>query len=476
MISPFGHNGAQKLRQSGSMSLETINPPMPASRRVIANGRIAGLTPASLVLAAMFILLIPLATASDGLADFRAGWMAGRAFAAGDFHLIYPQVQGLYTMRPPAEWVASLRAQGYGGVIYPFVYPPLWAWFAAQVTKVWSFGTISALAGLLNPAMVVAMLLMAQRFVAPNARQASYLLAGLIFLTATTIGFVGFRECQPQIFVAFLTLLAIERSESGHSGAAGCALALAASMKLFPALIALLFLARGQHRSAAVFAVAGAGLAAFSVAVAGWPLHREFLGVIGDVSATTFVTGATYSLESTVAQVFFRDALQMLPLTVTSPDLAENFRITALAEPKAFSLFFGLLQLAALALLALLFRRMSRDRTQGFPLLLWPFALTVMTLTGPLAWPYYYFAPMAFAPVVLNRMGTMPGLIALGGCGAILSPFTQGRFFAEGTAEGSKLFILQGTGTAVMVMFALLFFCLALRDRGRAGCSALLAP
>lgn len=458
------------------MSLETINPPMPASRRVISNGRIAGLTPVSLVLAAAFILFLALTASGGRLADFRAGWVAGQAFAAGDFHLIYPQAQGLYTMRPPTEWVATLRAEGYEGVIYPFVYPPLWAWFAAQVTKVSSFGTISALAGLLNPAMVVAMLLMAQKFVAPKARQAPYLLAGLVFLTLTMIGFVGFRECQPQIFVAFLTLLAIERSESGHPGVAGCALALAASIKLFPALIALLFLARGQYRSAAVFAVAGAGLAAFSVVVAGWPLHREFLGIIGDVSATTFVTGATYSLESTAAQVFFRDALQMLPLTVTSPDLAEKFRITALAEPRGFSLFFGLLQLAALAALALLFRRMSRDRTLGFPLLLWPFALMVMTLTGPLAWPYYYFAPIAFVPVVLNRMGTVPGLIVLGGAGAVLSPFTQGWFFAEGASEGSKLFILQGAGTAVMAMFALLFLCLALRDRGRAGCSALLAP
>ncbi|MDX1739050.1 MAG: glycosyltransferase 87 family protein, partial [Alphaproteobacteria bacterium] len=51
---------------------------------------------------------------------------------------------------------------------------------------------------------------------------------------------LALRENQPQILVSFLILLAIERERAGWNIAGGAALALAASIKLYPALFALL--------------------------------------------------------------------------------------------------------------------------------------------------------------------------------------------------------------------------------------------
>ncbi|MGL4281062.1 MAG: hypothetical protein ACRCS0_11890, partial [Albidovulum sp.] len=160
------------------MSFETISRAGTTSPEGIASVRVFGLTPVALALSLVFILVSVSIFAGAGLADLRAGWMAGEAFARGDSQLIYPPSQGIYTMRPPEEWLAALDAAGFEGAVYPFVYPPLWAWVAAQVTKVADFETVAVVVQLINATMIVAMLLLARRLAAPRVPQAIYLLAG----------------------------------------------------------------------------------------------------------------------------------------------------------------------------------------------------------------------------------------------------------------------------------------------------------
>lgn len=67
-------------------------------------------------------------------ADATAIWLAGRAFAEGQFDQIYNVGHGVFTMTPPSGWAGRLAEQGISDqAVYPFVYPPLWAWFAAYV-------------------------------------------------------------------------------------------------------------------------------------------------------------------------------------------------------------------------------------------------------------------------------------------------------------------------------------------------------
>lgn len=473
------------LIQLIGMNSETIDASGPApsasptgATRAAAPARAAilGLPVPAFLLGLLFVFAVTMLTAGANLADFRAGWIAGQAFAAGRFDLIYPPLEGHYTMRPPTAWPGWLAAEGFRGVVYPFVYPPLWAWAAAQVARFAAFPQVAAAAAVLNGTMVVAMLVMARNLVAPRLDLTLYLFVGLVSLSLSMIGVVSLMESQPQIFVAFLTLVAISRAERGEALLPGTALALAASIKLYPAFLALLFLARGQRRAAAAFALAGAALAALSVAVAGWPLHRHFLALLGEMSGTTLVTHLTYSLESAAAQLLFAGRLDHVPLAVTDPALADIYTLVLFREPAAFQRTFALLQVAAIGAVTLLFQRMSRDRGRPFPLLLWPFALTALALTGPLAWAYYFLAPAAFLPALLDRLPWRVAIPVIAAATCLLSPFAQSVIRVDGQMTLRGMLLLQWVGTATLCAFGLILLWLALRDRTGAAAAGAAPP
>ncbi|MEZ5779223.1 MAG: glycosyltransferase family 87 protein [Paracoccaceae bacterium] len=418
----------------------------------------------TVILCAALIALSYIVFHAGIFADFRAGWMAGKAFAAGEFDLVYPPHTGVYEMRPPAEWIDRLTASGYKGPVYPFVYPPLWAWVAAQFTSITSFDVVARIATFLNPAMLIGSLLVAHSLAAPRMNQALYLISGFVFLTFSMIGTIALYENQPQILVAFLTVLAVERAERGHFRVAGTALAFAASLKLFPAFIAILWLAAGRRQAATVFLVIGAALAALSVVLAGWPLHRTFLAVLGDVSATTLVTKLTYSLESTAAHLVYRDELRLIaqPLAGASGEAKTGWYF--LAEPRLFHAISNAVQAAALGALILGFRMLARRRGgRALPAAIWPFALMLIALTGPLAWAYYYIAPLVFLPMLIDRIGAFRGIVVISISAALLSPFLLAWIPLGDLALTDHFYIVQTLGTLIMAALAALFLRIALR-------------
>ncbi len=82
-----------------------------------------------------------------------------------------------------------------------------------------------------------------------------------------------------QYYVVILCLIcaAYYTWQRGHKLTAGILLALAASFKLFPAVFLILFLWKRQWRAAVGLVTGGAGLAAASVAMFGWQVHKVFL-------------------------------------------------------------------------------------------------------------------------------------------------------------------------------------------------------
>ncbi len=339
-------------------------------------------------------------------ADFMALWLAGESLALGMPDQVYPADTGYFTMLPPPEWVTRLRLRGYDGEVFPFVYPPLWAWLAAKATGLMRYETFLAIAGIVNPALLAATVALAWRLMAPAMGLALFLGLGLGFMGLTTVGSYALYQDQPQILVAFLTVLALERAERGRPGFAGAALALAAAIKIYPALFALCWLAAGQRRAAASFAVAGAVLGGLSVFLAGWPLHMQFLRVIGTISDTAMLTTLSYTWESFFAHLLYWDQA----ITITPPNFNPDYtngQWMVLPKPLAFSLAFKLLLAAALALVIRLFLRAGTAQQR---IDIWPFALTLLPLVSPVGWGYYYIAAAAFVPVLAERLGFARGL------------------------------------------------------------------
>ena len=76
----------------------------------------------------------------------------------------------------------------------------------------------------------------------------------------------------------------------------------------------------------------------------------------------------------------------------------------------------------ALAGLCWLFRRAEGREERAA---LWPFALALLALVGPIGWSYYYLSAAAFVPLLVARLG-----IAYGSALIVMLIFGTSPFFA----------------------------------------------
>jgi hypothetical protein len=402
------------------------------------------------------LLLSYLRNSDQHASDLMASWMAGKHFAAGSFGEIYAPATGLFTMRPPASWQPFLIAAGYSHSVFPFVYPPLWAWLAALVTPDIGFRALVTVASLLNPALLIGTIFLALRGAVPARALPWLILLGLGLMATSLPGLVALEQNQPQILVAFLTVLAIDRARAGAPRSAGAALALAASIKLYPAVFALFWLARGRPAAALWFALIGLGLGLLSILVAGWPLHAAFLAQIRDISNTALYTFFTWSLDPTIAQQVFPGAMQVI---------VDNRVLEPGAVPTGWSVMpkpplwrWADRALIAATLAGLLW--LARTRMRG-DILFWPAAFTLVALVSPLSWGYHYLAPLAFAPALVTRYAPRPATVLL------FCIYLPQSILPLSLSQGSErwLSLMQPAGTLAMLVLALaLIFAPPARD------------
>jgi hypothetical protein len=405
----------------------------------------------------LFAIACYLLFSGAGSADLSAVWLAGGQIAQGRPDLVYPPDTTFFSMLPPPEWTAQARAEGMEGDVFPYIYPPIWAQLAAYLHGVTDRAGVMAAASLLNPILMALCLVLAHRIAQPRLGAALYTAAGLVFLSLTSVGLIALGQNQPQILVAFLVLLAVERSESGAPVAAGIALAVAAAIKGYPAMLALVWLLTGQRRAVIVFALTGAALGALSVALAGWPLHRAFLRASGLVAGTGLMNNLSYTIDAALGNTVFADRVQF----ITSPFRDQNLGFRAgwkLYEKPGWAVALGLiLQVGILTWLALALRGTTDRARRGA---MWAAGLTFATLVAPVGWSYYYLAPAAFLPLAIARWGFARGLATLVALALPVSVFASIASHEYGVMETT----LWALGLMSMTGMGLAFLGLA---RGR---------
>ena len=338
--------------------------------------------------------------------DLLATWMAADAFARGAWDAIYAGSDGLFTMRPPEAWVAPLRAAGHDAAIYPYVYPPLWAWLVSGLTHVTDYAAFRTVASVVNPLLLAGTVWLAARAAGDGVRRLTFVLTGLVLMAVSLAGVVAIEQNQPAILVGFLLVLAVERDRAGHPVAAGAALAVAAALKLYPAVFVLIWLARGRWRAAAAFAGVGGTLGLVSLAVGGWDLHMAFLAEVRAISSTVLTTYFTWNLDSTVWTLLRPEGSQFVPDISTT---AEGAGWTVLTKPPLWALF----DKAALAGFAVALWAAARRTDDA---ILWPLAFAGLALISPLTWGYHYLPALAFLPALAlchGRAGAWITLVAV---------------------------------------------------------------
>lgn len=382
--------------------------------------------------------------------DLLASWMAGLNFARGTYWDIYFGSGDLFTMRPPASWIWELKSDGHRGAIYPFIYPPLWAWFSSKLTMITSFEAIAFVGNILNPLLLMGSILLAARMSRVRMSRSLFLILGIAALATSVSAIVALEQNQPQIFVTFLLVLAAERTHARDPRYAGAALALAASIKLYPAFFVVIWIAQRNWNALVSFVLVGGVLGLTSILVAGWPLHAEFLQELSAISRTALVTFFTHSIDATVAQLFFQDeATYLLGL-----DEGAVAGWSVLAKSPLW-LFLDKLSLIAVA--AGLF--VCAKRPVGHDPLFWPAAFVALALVSPLSWGYHYLSALVFLPVLVARFGARWGGLSVF---VILWPTSIINItFENPYIPWTK--IAQPGGTATMAIYLILLFSVARR-------------
>ena len=398
---------------------------------------------AALLLTLAGLLAAWLARSLGTPVDLLAVWTAGEFWQMGRTGEIYPPAEGLFTMRPPAGWIDWLATtQGYEESIYPFLYPPLWAVVMGTLAPS-DFGPVAETSYWINAGLLAATVVLAIRASGALVHPVLHAVLVLVIFVTTHIASVGFLQGQPHILVAFLLVLAVERSRAGAQATAGAALAIAASIKLFPLLYAAIWLARGEKRALIAFASVGAALAAASVLLAGWPLHAAFLDGLRQIGRTLLVTGNNVSFDGIVGQVFALDQAQIiLGANIDKMgDVREAWPVAPRPEVWAALANAGLL--AVVAGVAFAARRLGTGALYAG---LWPLLLTVTVLFTPTGSLYYIIPAAAFAPVMFAALPPARGAaLFLGGLALFFSgrlllvqsipliPFAEAFVYAGGT-------------------------------------------
>ena len=327
--------------------------------------------------------------------DLAALYVAGWLWQTAQPELIYAAPAGFFG-GGPADWRPALEALGIAAKgAFPYVYPPLWAVLTAPLTGLLTPQGFADAVTLLQIPMLGASVLLAGRLMKPATMPLWLWSAiGIAILSFSIQSWVAVWYNQPTITVTFLTLLAFERLGANRPVSAGAALALAAALKLSPAVLVLLFLIDRQYRAAAAFAVTGTALGLLSIALAGWPLHAEFLGRLSDVSGAGFLIAINVSLKP--ALLAAGSALSLMePVDPTATE--HIYRATPAWLGPALSL-------AALALAATFLRRLAPlpgPARRGIGLL--AFSI-ILTLFGPLGWLHYYLLPLLLLPGLIGLL------------------------------------------------------------------------
>jgi alpha-1,2-mannosyltransferase len=335
----------------------------------------------AVVLSLFGAVVVPIGTGAD-LAPLI---IAARLISQGRIDAIYAHDPGYVDMFDQHLWIATADAVGYSDPrYYVYLYPPLWAAVLAPlVGDGVAFKTVLWIAGPLNLAAVGGSVIVAAAQWNRSFLRPLPLLLCLLTLcwSYPLIRTVVLGQMQP--FVVLCVVVAIAASQSGRPRLAGAVLALGASIKLVPAILAVYWLFAGRRKAALWFGIAGAALAALSLALVGWDAHVAFLGALGRMSAGYAVGLDNQSLLAWLGETAHRsEVLRTIPI-----------------QPAPLWARMTVMLFAVSAIVALI---RSAPQEKAAEALAMFGVFLVATIASPSAWFHYFFC-LAIPLIVLAR-------------------------------------------------------------------------
>lgn len=322
--------------------------------------------------------------------DLGAVYFAGYFYDLGQYAEVYASPKLFFGEDTPQSWEDAVVALGHSGdIVFPFVYPPIWAAIAAPFAGAMAPTTFFQMVYVVHVAMMVASIFLAYRIVRPGIGLSIWVAVSAGLLFASIISVSALFHNQPQISVTFFIILAMERYRSGAMVQAGLALAMAATIKISPALLILLFVADRQWRAVAAFTLLGGIILGLSFLVAGPELHWVFLDKIRLISGQIALMKVNFALEAYIYEIW---ALVTGHQLDTDP-LIGQFSVP---EPGWVAVVARSALVAGLAIAFLATRQLADDLRLPVRLTL---VLLVTTLAAPLGWTHHYLGVLFLTPL-----------------------------------------------------------------------------
>ena len=299
-----------------------------------------------------------------------------------------------FSALPPETWSAAAQAKGFmGSYLTPYLYPPLWAAILAPFTTSLDIPTFVVVVYMLHIPMILASIYLCWHLFGRRGRFLFWIVPSLAIFLTSAGGLLALAENQPQILAMFLILLGFYLFQNEKPVWAGVIIAIAASLKIFPLVFVVIFLAKRKWLGLLAVVGTGAILFGLSFALAGPDLHAQFLKQMNDINTHVFVSRHNWGLNTFLFQLFSSEG------GLTQSLASEVYYITD-ATPWIRTASVGLLASGCL-IFGVMFAK-EQSKPVQFQMLI-AFSLLV-GLCSPLGWSHNFLQLIFVAPILFYAL------------------------------------------------------------------------
>ncbi len=327
--------------------------------------------------------------------DLTALFFAARFFDSGDARLVY-------NLALEPEWEQLRDALGAEGrTLAPYIYPPWIAGLFAPFAKAVGPSGFFNASYIVNVTSMAASVLVAARLWRPASLPLlAWCGVSVVLLETSFVSRFSLDLNQPQNFVNALVLGAILFSVRGRGNWAGVLLALAAAIKLAPAVFVVVFLVRRDWRSTFVFGCVFASLGAIGALLTPDAYLSAYGETLSRLSDHVLLGRVNHSAETLI---------YMLWAATTDGGLLDFDGFAWVPAPAWVGTMAHAVLLGGVGV-SLWVTRGLGDNALWFQVIL---IALVSGFAGPMGWTHYLMLPLLVAPGVIGVLGLRPGLITL---------------------------------------------------------------
>ncbi len=234
--------------------------------------------------------------------DLSSSYIACRLLGDGKSDHLYSFNPEYFHIIDDSAWVDMAQKTSFNGFLHPYVQTPLWAYILGPLCEAMNFPAFNLLFLALNFIAIAGTIWLTAYQWAPSFLSKPVWLAGFlaVFSLTTPLYYTAFLN-QTHPLILFATILAIFLASRKQHILAGFALAVAATIKITPAIIVIYWLISGKRKSAGSFLAWWVSLNILTLLIFGVEISLDYLSNLNRISNVLLVS---YNNQSLVAWLY----------------------------------------------------------------------------------------------------------------------------------------------------------------------------